>query len=196
MKIAQAAYLIASAAAFIAPQMAAQAASVQLDVPLVQQIHSEWCWSADADAVLAYRGVTTSQCRIANWVDSVGYACGAYPFYWNDRANSGNYLAGTTGIEGILWWLGRRASRYYGSPLSYGATRSAVQRGNPVIALWSWPGGGGHFIVIDGFDDASQTLYFMNPWPGEGAGYGDYDWMRYGQGDMGLHTWVESLIAY
>ena len=195
MKIAAATYLIASAAACALPQIT-RADSERLDVPLVQQTHSEWCWSADASAVLRYRGVTTSQCRIANWVDSIDYACGAYPFYWNDRANSANYLGGTTGIEGILWWLGRRASRYYNSPLSYGSTRSAIQRGNPVVALWSWPGGGGHFIVIDGFDDASHTLYFMNPWPGEGVGYGDYDWVKNGAGDIGLHSWVESLIAY
>ncbi len=195
MKTATTAYLIAIAAACALPQIA-RADSKRLNVPLVQQMHSDWCWSADADAVLTYRGVATAQCRIANWVDSIDYACASYPFYWNDRANSPNYLAGTTGIEGILWWLGRRASRYYSSPLAYSSTRAAIQRGNPVVALWSWQGGGGHFIVIDGFDDASQTLYFMNPWPGEGAGYGDYNWVRYGQGDMGLHNWVESLIAY
>lgn len=195
MKTATATYLIAGAAACVSPHIA-RADSEWLNVPLVQQIHSNWCWSADADAVLSYRGVATSQCGIANWVDSIDYACADYPFYWNDRANSANYLAGTTGIEGIIWWLGRRDSRYYSSPLSYRSTRWAIQHGNPVVALWSWPGGGGHFIVVDGFDDASQTLYFMNPWPGEGAGYGDYNWVRYGQGDMGLHTWVESLIAY
>lgn len=195
MKAAVAACLVAGIALPTLPRIAC-ATGARLDVPLVQQVHSEWCWAADADAVLAYRGTALAQCQIANWVDSIDYACKAYPFYWSDTANSPNYLAGTTGIAGILWWLGRRPSRYYSSPISYAATRSAIQGGNPVVALWIWRGGGGHFIVIDGFDDDSRALYFMNPWPGEGAGYGDYGWMRSGAGDMGQHEWAESLITY
>lgn len=195
MKTDTAACLIAGSIATALP-CAGFAATIQLDLPIVVQEHSDWCWDADAVAVLAYRGVNQAQCRIANWVDSINYACGAYPFYWNNAANSGNYLGGTTGIEGILWGFGRRASRYYRAPLSYAAIRSAIGGNNPVIILWSWRGGGGHFIVVDGFDDSGPAVYFMNPWPGEGAGYGDYSWIRSGSGDMGTHWWAESLISY
>lgn len=174
----------------------ASAGTQRLGVPLVQQQHSQWCWSADASALLAFRGMSYAQCRIANWVDSVDYACGPYPFYWNDAANEPNYLAGTTGISGILWSLGRRDSRYYSGPLSFAATRSAIAGLAPVVVLWSWRSGGGHFVVVDGYADDGSMLYFMNPWPGEGAGYGNYRWMRYGTGDMGTHVWSESLIVY
>lgn len=168
----------------------------QLDVPHVTQQHSEWCWDADAKAILAYRGVSSTQCRIANWVASIGYACETAPFDWDDPANSPNTIAGTTGIGGILWSFGRRDSRYYDGPISYGLTAASIDRGNPVVVLWTWRHGGGHFIVVDGYDNAQRALYFMNPWPGEGAGYGDYGWIRYGAGNMGLHTWAESLVVY
>jgi hypothetical protein len=175
---------------------AAFAVSKQLNVPVTQQEYSEWCWDADATAVLAYRSTVVTQCAIANWVDGVGYACGTYPFSWSDPVNSGNYLAGTTGISGILWSWGKRNSQYYQQPLAYSTVKSAIQQGNPVVVLWDWVGGGGHFVVLDGYDDNGQVLYFMNPWPGEGAGYGNYGWIRYGSGDMGTHQWVESLITY
>jgi Peptidase_C39 like family len=180
----------------LALPIAAMSGARQLNVPIVQQDHSEWCWAADADAVLTYRSVSTSQCSIANWVSGVDYACNDNDFDWNDSVNSPNYLSGTTGISGILWSLGRRNSTYYDEVLSYQTVASAIQQGNPVVILWQWPDGGGHFLVVDGYDDNGQMMYFMNPWPGEGAGYGDYDWMAAGTGNMGTHTWVESLVTF
>jgi hypothetical protein len=174
----------------------ASAGSQQLRFPVVQQVHSDWCWAADSNAVLAYRGITASQCSIENWVDSIDYACAQAPFDWNDSANSPNYLAGTTGISGILWAFGRRDSIYYTEPIDYSSIVSAIQQNDPVVILWLWVGGGGHFVVIDGYDDNGNMLYFMNPWPGEGAEYGDYEWIRYGASDMGTHYWAESLITY
>ncbi len=172
------------------------AAAQQLPLRHVTQQHSEWCWAADASAVLAYRGVSSMQCGIANWVDAIGYACEHAPFDWNDGANSPNTLTGTTGISGILWSLGRRDSHYYDGPIPFALAAASIDRRDPVVVLWTWPDGGGHFIVIDGYDNQQNALYFMNPWPGEGAGYGDYDWMVEGSGNMGYHTWAESLVVY
>lgn len=174
----------------------APATAQQLDVPHVTQQHSEWCWAADANAVLAYRGVSSTQCGIANWVGAIGYACKQAPFDWNSNANSPNTLSGTTGIGGILWSLGRRDTHYYNGSISFGRTATSIDQGDPVVVLWTWPNGGGHFIVIDGYDKRNQALYFMNPWPGEGAGYGDYTWMLDGNGNMGTHYWAESLVVY
>lgn len=195
MNIRTTARLLAGLAVLLAPVFDTAVAG-QLDVPHVTQQHSEWCWAADANAVLAYRGVSSTQCGIANWVDAIGYACESAPFDWYDDANSPNTLTGTTGISGILWSLGRRDSRYYDRPLSLRLTMSSIDRWEPVIILWTWQYGGGHFIVVDGYDNRENALYFMNPWPGEGAGYGDYDWMVEGSGNMGTHTWAESLIVY
>lgn len=185
-----------SCLALAASPMFATAGGQQIDLPLVTQAHSEWCWAAASQAILAYRGVSSTQCGIENWVGSIGYACTKAPFNWNDPANSPNTIAGTTGISGILWSLGRHDSRYYSAPLSFGSVAAAIDRGDPVVMLWTWSGGGGHFIVVQGYDNRQNALYFMNPWPGEGEGYGDYGWMRYGSGDMGTHYWAESLIVH
>jgi hypothetical protein len=174
----------------------APATAQQLDVPQVTQQHSEWCWAADANAVLSYRGVSSTQCGIANWVSSIGYACTQAPFNWNDKANSPNTLSGTTGISGILWSLGRRDTHYYDGSISFGLTAASIDQGDPIVVLWTWPSGGGHFIVVDGYDKRNQALYFVNPWPGEGPGYGDYGWMLDGSGSMGTHYWAESLVVY
>ena len=187
---------ILSSLALAATPAFAAASGPQLDIPIVQQAHSEWCWAAVSKAILDYRGVSSTQCGIENWVSSIGYACRNAPFDWNDRANSPNTIAGTTGIGGILWSWGRRDSRYFGRPLSFGDAHVAIQFGNPVVILWTWRNGGGHFVVVDGYDARAGALYFMNPWPGEGAGYGDYNWIRYGSGDMGTHYWAESLVVY
>lgn len=184
---------ISTAAALYSP-VAAHAQ--QIDVPLVTQEHSEWCWAADANAVLSYRGISSTQCGIDNWVNSIQYACENAPFDWSNQANSPNSIAGTTGISGIVWSLGRRNSRYYDAPLAFSGVRTAIDQGDPVVILWSWYGGGGHFVVIDGYDDQQSALYFMNPWPGEGAGYADYSWMVRGTGTMGTHAWAQSLIVY
>ncbi|MGN6669696.1 MAG: C39 family peptidase [Trinickia sp.] len=190
-----AARLLGCLAIVVAPAFVAAVAQ-QLNVRHVTQQHSEWCWAAAANAVLTYRGVSSSQCGIATWVSSTGYACENAPFYWNDYVNSPNTLTGTTGISGVLWWLGRRDSRYYRGPLSFRQTLRSIDLREPVIVLWSWPYGGGHFIVVNGYDARYYALYFMNPWPGEGAGYGEYEWMVEGSGNMGTHTWTESLVVY
>ncbi len=178
------------------------AASYQLNVPTLAQEHSEWCWAASANAVLTYRRVASTQCGIVNWVNRINYACNQKNFYWNDGyiGNSANYMTGTTGISGILWSWGNRSSYDYYGPLSYNTARSVITSGNPVIVLWQWAGGGGHFVVVNGYDDNNasdgQGLYFMNPWPGEGAEYGNYKWMSAGTSNMGTHRWVESLVTY
>lgn len=186
--------LICALGSTLAPP--ACAAWQQLNLPIVEQAHSDWCWAADVNAVLTYRGVFSTQCGIDNWVDSIDYACRQSDFYWDDPANSPNYLSGTTGISGILWSFGRRDSTYYEQPLAYSSAVWAIRRGDPIVILWTWPEGGGHFVVVDGYDDNGFMFYFMNPWPGEGAGYGTYNWIRYGTGNMGTHTWAESLITY
>jgi hypothetical protein len=172
------------------------ASAQQIDLPPVTQQHSEWCWAADANAVLSYRGISSSQCSIVNWVDAIGYACNTAPFDWNSGANSPNTLSGTTGISGILWSLGRRDTHYYDAPIAFDTATASIDQGEPIVVLWTWPNGGGHFIVVDGYDKRNGALYFMNPWPGEGPGYGDYNWMLGGSGNMGTHTWAESLIVY
>jgi hypothetical protein len=189
------AYLLAGSLPFAMP-LCACAAALQLNLPVVTQQHSEWCWDADASAILQYRGIQQSQCAIANWVYGISYACGNYPFNWNNSANSPNAMTGSTGISGIVWNLGGRHWYYYSQAVSYSTASNAINHGNPVVILWEWQGGGGHFVVLDGYDDNGHMLYFMNPWPGEGAGYGSYTWIAYGTGDMGTHAWAESLITY
>jgi hypothetical protein len=189
------AYLLTGSLPFAIP-LCACAATLQLNLPVVTQQHSEWCWDADASAILQYRGIQQSQCAIANWVYGISYACGNYPFNWNNNANSPNAMTGSTGISGIVWNLGGRHWYYYSQAVSYSTASNAINHGNPVVILWEWQGGGGHFVVLDGYDDNGHMLYFMNPWPGEGAGYGSYTWIAHGTGDMGTHAWAESLITY
>jgi hypothetical protein len=185
-------WAFAAGVLYAAIPLCAGAAVLRLPFPFVQQEHSQWCWAADASAILRYRGVSRTQCAIANWALRVQNACGPHPFEWNDKANSPNALSGPTGTSGVLSSLGGRQSQYHSGPLSYAATAAAISGRNPVMITWKWSTSGAHAVVLYGYDDSTKGVYYMDPWPGEGDRYGVYNWIVSG----GQHTWVESLTTY
>jgi len=74
-----------------------------LNVPLVTQEHSQWCWAGSSKAVLNYYSRTPSQCQIVNWAFGINYACGSSIFDWNSYANRPNNMYGTSGsVQNIL----------------------------------------------------------------------------------------------
>ena len=56
------------------------------------------------------------------------------------------------------------------------------------IIRWEWTTGGGHFIIGHGLQDG--TLYYMNPWVGEGLKFATYDWVK----SNADHTWTHTNV--
>jgi len=153
------------------------AAAKTLNVPLVTQEHSEWCWAGSSKAVLNFYRKTPSQCGIVNWAFGISYACGDSRFNWNSQANQPNGMYGDNGsVQDILnnWGVPNTALNNY---LSWAHVVSDINANRPFVMRYGWTGGGGHIVVGRGYESVNGVnyLYIMNPWPGEGMTYGSYD---------------------
>lgn len=71
--------------------------------------------------------------------------------------------------------------------LSQATVTSEINALRPFEIRWGWYTGGGHFLVGRGIEDS--TVYYMDPWPGEGYSIAYYSWVV----DNGVHTWTHSL---
>lgn len=150
-----------------------------LSVPAVVQEQTEWCWAAVSSAVLGYYKKPLSQCAIADytrtkatWHDFGQVDCCTSP---SGMCNSWNYNWGYPGsIQDILQNSGIENVGNPGS-LTLAQIRTEIQAKRPFVIRWAWTAGGGHFIVGSGVVDS--TVYYMNPWPGEGAKISDYAWL-------------------
>jgi hypothetical protein len=163
-----------------------------LNMDLVTQEHSNWCWSASSVDVLHFYAKTPSQCAVANWALGRSDACGSTVFNWNSYANSANGMYGANGsIQAILshWGVASYGNNY---ALNWNALVNEVNASRPVVMRFGWYGGGGHFLVAYGYDDRSgtQTMGYMNPWPGEGYTWSNYNWVVSASYD---HSWTHSL---
>jgi hypothetical protein len=63
-----------------------------------------------------------------------------------------------------------------------------LSNGRPFVIRWGWYTGGGHFVV--GYGKSGNTIYYMNPWYGEGKKIADYDWVI----DDGNHQWTHTNV--
>ncbi len=169
-----------------------------LNVPECTQEFDQWCWAGSSWTVLQYYGNDYQQCEIAEYtrnnsefhdfgsVDcclpstTSGWACN----YWNY-----NYDPDPGSIKMILidmpTYLGNASIQNYGVAriLTESETASEISAGRPfVIRIYS----PGHFVVGHGYQDGN--LYYMDPWFGEGYGFGPF-----GQTVNG-RTWTHTNI--
>lgn len=163
-----------------------------LDVPEVSQEQTNWCWAGCCQATISYyRGGENvpEQCDIANYArTNNGWGeddCCLNP--GGAICNQTNWMYGTGGsFQAILqnWEVDNTARSY---ALSQATVTSETDAGRPFEIRWGWDAGGGHFLVGRGID--GNTVYYMDPWPGNGYSTADYNWVVSGGG----HTWTHSL---
>jgi hypothetical protein len=113
------------------------------------------------------------QCEIATWAwkradwRSCNDNCCSNP---DGCCNNWNYNWGKPGaIDDILKNVSSKVSvqvRNESNSISKSKVQAAISDGRPLIVRVN---SGGHFIVIHGLDN--NTLYYMDPWYGEGKGY-------------------------
>lgn len=159
------------------------------------QQHSNWCWAASSVDILKFYGSKPAQCNVVNWAYGRTDACTSAPFNWNSYANTPNGMYGSNGsIQAILRNWGVNSNGYnYAS--SWNSVVSDVNAGRPFVMRFGWYSGGGHFIVGYGYYDlqGTQTIGYMNPWPGEGYTWSNYNWTVYAAYD---HQWTHTLRTY
>jgi hypothetical protein len=159
-----------------------------LDFPECIQEQDQWCWAATTQCVLQYYGDNDiTQCEIANFAwenadssfrscsdnccDSPDGCCNYWNYlWWNDADGNPAYIKGT--VMHILKSASSVASvesKLTESSVSQTTVQNAIDDGRPVYIRVN---SGGHFIVLYGLD--GDTLYYMDPWTGEGKKYQDF----------------------
>lgn len=164
-----------------------RAGSQILNVPLVIQEQNEWCWDATSCCVLGYYGVDVDQCVVAeftrthavwhnfgsvNCCDDPGQGCNYPNQMWGDPGSA----------QAVMQEWGVQNYGYYPN-LSPEQIQSELAAAHPFIMLWSWTTGGGHALVGHGL--IGSSLYYMDPWPGDGYTIADYSWVV----SSSDHTW-------
>jgi hypothetical protein len=154
-----------------------------LQLPDVRQEQSQWCWAACARALFLHYGQDVEQCLIASYNRSRSDCC-ADPC--PAQCNEPTYIV--PNVQSILsnWDVD---SQVVWSSASFYTIRSEIAAGRPLWVRWAWESGGGHFLLIDGYnDDSGNKVMYMDP--SYGTHYlTDYSWMVSGSN----HTWTHSL---
>jgi hypothetical protein len=128
------------------------------------QQQSNWCWATVAASVAGYyatagpSGGPWQQCEIVNLELGHNSCC----------------LDGATATCNVPWYLelaltrvGHLARPPVG-PCSFSYTKREIDLNDPVVGRIGWNGGGGHFVVLRGYDDGNDNEFVdvEDPWYG------------------------------
>ena len=144
-------------------------AAKTLAVPNVDQgttTQTNWCWAATSQAVLSYTGNAPGMCTIADWARGQNG-------WGNDNCctngtgaicNQPNAMWGAAGsIQNILSHYGADSDSY-GRSLNLTEVTKAIDDDSPIFVRWGWTAGGGHFVVLRGYNGSDMDI--MDPWGG------------------------------
>ena len=168
-----------------------------------KQEQDQWCWAGVSQAVIEYFKKLIKQCKIVNYAWGRGDCC-VTPS--SPNCNTWNYMFAYKGsIEDILDHWGLDCIPLY-TYLTWKQTKNQVNKKNlnlaspdekrkkikgyPMIIRYGWYGGGGHFIVIRGYDTNGKKLYLMDPWFTCGYGIFTYKYVKHKDYD---HDWTHTL---
>ena len=127
--------LIITGIVSLAQPTSTYAGSKLLSVPLYGQAASNWCWVGADKMIMAYRGTNPTQCDIASKV---------YP-------NCPNNTATIDQAATALGAYGFQRTVVYQS-LGTAEVPNEINANRPMWARWQWCSGGGHAVVITGYE--------------------------------------------
>lgn len=165
-----------------------------LNVPVNIQEYDQWCWAGCSKSILDYYGFSQSQCEIAEYARTAitwtSYGSSDCCVNATLGCNYWNYNYGFAGsIQDILVNFGGITNTGASIALSLTNSEAQIDMQRPFVARWGWYAGGGHFVVVHGYD-LNQNLYYMDPWFGEGAKVANYNSFV----DDGVHQWTHTNI--
>jgi len=168
-----------------------------LDVPMVRQERSLWCWAAVSQSVLGYYGHLFSQCEIAEYARTVSTminfgtvnccapnspSCNQTNYNWLHRGS----------IQDILVHFGGISNDGLTRPLTTFEIHNNLNANRPfIVAFRSLVGGDGHAVVSNG-----RTLfltYYMDP--ALAVVGGDYQFATHSDFmNNGRREWIETNV--
>ena len=189
---------LAAALAALALAPEARAAKNVLDLQEIIQEEDQWCWAASSRATLLHFGVDQQQCDVTEYTrlnsDSVDVNLGTKPCCSTPTPTACNkpaWLWNFKGsIEDILKHFASLKTAQFNSALLLTDISATVDAGGLFVITWKWiSDGSAHFLIGHGYDGSS--VYYLDPWPGEGKKIGDFSWMQ----KNAEHQWTLSLTA-
>jgi hypothetical protein len=127
---------------------------------MVTQQQSQWCWAAVAVSVAGFFGNNGwTQCSVVNAELGRGDCCN-------------QQLPGSCNV---VWLLDRALNRVghfnppvQGALLPVASVQTEINADRPIGCRIGWSGGGGHFVVLSGYDfgGASDFVDVQDPWYG------------------------------
>lgn len=119
-----------------------------LNLNMQTQQQSEWCWAAVSTSVALYYDAASpwTQCKVVNAELGMTSCC----------------TNGSSAGCNQPWYLDKALSRvshfdhWRGGTATRDEIVAEVKAGRPLGVRIGWSGGGGHFVVIDGYDEDEQ----------------------------------------
>jgi hypothetical protein len=129
------------------------AAPGALGVAVDHQEQDNWCWAAVAAGVSRFFSQPITQCQVAS--HTLGDACCNNP---HPCDQPWQLDAALDAVGHYRTWAQRT--------LSLGQIAGEIDDGRPLGARIQWYEGGGHFVVIDGYDAEANVIVVRDPGDG------------------------------
>ncbi len=146
-----------------------------------RQQYDQWCWAAVARSVAQfYDSATkwTSQCVIANAALQRTDCCSDPE---RPECNRWWYLDSVLALTGNL-------KRFVHEAKAFEEVVREIDDNRPIGARVGWSGGGGHFVVITGYDYGKASFILKDPWYGDSIVSADVFRNAY----QGTGTWTHA----
>jgi hypothetical protein len=148
------------------------AATAHLAVTLRPQLTDMWCWAASGEMVMEFLGVTVQQCVEAN-----------NEFTRTDCCNSPTPGACVNGGWPQFDKYGFTFQETSDTALTWTQLQDEISNAagcgsRPFAFSWHWPGGGGHMMVVIGYETVGNVNYveINDPWA---PNVGDHRFITY-----------------
>lgn len=134
---------------------APESKSLGFDIEAQQQ--TQWCWAAVAVSVARfYKSASSStQCSVVSAELNQATCC------TNGGTNKCNK---PWFLENALQRVEHLDGARIDTHLQFGEVVTEIDEGQPLGVRIGWKGGGGHFVVVDGYATASQMVDVKDPW--------------------------------
>ncbi|MCX5205614.1 C39 family peptidase [Streptomyces sp. NBC_00237] len=130
-----------------------------LPIAMRKQENDEWCWAASGSTLAAFWGKKFTQTQFCN----MGHGRSRDSFFidWPCANEPGNLNREQSGLK----TAGLNPGTQYKSPLTFEEVKEEIDAGRPIYTGIKWAKGGGHAHLIFGYDEATKSLYWGDPWP-------------------------------
>lgn len=163
-----------------------RAAAIRLTFAVEKQLQTQWCWAAVSVSVARHyrRQTRWTQCEVAS--QERGAACCGDG--GTRQCNQPHYLDRALECTGTL-------REYFHHPLQPDDVRREIGRNAPLGCRVGWSHGGGHFVVIAGYEDAADEMRVDVEDPDPFFASSTYLWEEFTNRYRGRGVWTHSYTT-